>query len=862
MEVWAGAWPLEGGVEAFWQGLADKVRTWLAEQGVAPQEAVLLLPFVQQLPLARRAFGAGWAPRIETTRSLASALGPSPLARASEPSGDLATDSLLARQLLTQQGLSPAEMPGGERGLRLLCARVVELTHALMRRATELAPHEREAWWQTAQGLLQQRADQAPAWEGLLGNLALAWAQTAAAPATDRLFAHRAKAWILVEAGEPDLLARAVLKQSAVPSLLLSADDAPAPWLTLAKGRVQEDLAEDAQDLALRCAMQVLQAVPGERVALIALDRSLVRRVLALLQPYGLRIHDETGATLSAQSAAAALMHLLRAVLGGGLDDLLAWLKSPLAPQFIEAKALGELEGWARRQSVAQWRGVRSAPAPAQALLDGLRPRLERLGGGARSLGLWLQGLRDLLEQCGLEERLRTEPELLALGEALWLTRKPWPGSATEAVLQGVRIEAGDWLDWVDERLRTSATPSLVVADPQLFITPLSRALLRPFDRVLLAGCDAQSMALGRVAPALLSDSLAQRLGLAHHERAQAAQWQAFCQLLRAPAVCLLRARTAGSVHLEPGWPLRRLVALVGPLSGAADARSMQRLPEAPLVQAQVGLSGWLPEHWSAAAAETLRACPYRFFAQRRLRLREADELDEDADARDLGQGLHALLAALHEQPISSMEEGGARWQACAQALLQQQDDAQALGLAALLERWRVPYLAWWLGQVQAGQAVLEREWPVEAPVWADHADPALAALVWQGRIDRIDRVGAIDAGQRLLLDFKTGSASALRDKLKQAGEDTQLPFYAALLQAMGQPVSSASYIALDTKGQVNELSHPDLQTSAEQLREGLAADLLAIRAGQPLRALGEEAVCGFCEMRGLCRRDDWSAQP
>ena len=44
----------------------------------------------------------------------------------------------------------------------------------------------------------------------------------------------------------------------------------------------------------------------------------------------------------------------------------------------------------------------------------------------------------------------------------------------------------------------------------------------------------------------------------------------------------------------------------------------------------------------------------------------------------------------------------------------------------------------------------------------------------------------------------------------------------------------------------------------AAQLYEGMAHDLARIAAGEPLPALGEGSVCGWCDARGLCRKDFW----
>jgi hypothetical protein len=43
-------------------------------------------------------------------------------------------------------------------------------------------------------------------------------------------------------------------------------------------------------------------------------------------------------------------------------------------------------------------------------------------------------------------------------------------------------------------------------------------------------------------------------------------------------------------------------------------------------------------------------------------------------------------------------------------------------------------------------------------------------------------------------------------------------------------------------------------------LIEGVAIDITRLRGGAGLRALGEGSVCEWCDVRGLCRRDDWQA--
>jgi ATP-dependent helicase/nuclease subunit B len=113
----------------------------------------------------------------------------------------------------------------------------------------------------------------------------------------------------------------------------------------------------------------------------------------------------------------------------------------------------------------------------------------------------------------------------------------------------------------------------------------------------------------------------------------------------------------------------------------------------------------------------------------------------------------------------------------------------------------------------------------------------------------------------RLVLDYKTGNAQGLKQRLKDASEDTQLPFYVALLQAQGEGGDiQAAYLALDEADGPRLLPHDDVQASAALLIDAVGTELQRLRDGAPMPALGEGSICETCEARGLCRRDQWPA--
>lgn len=828
-------------IAGFWRRLAAVSAEWLASRGAAARDAVLLLPFAQQIAPARRAFAAqgGWAPLITTSHSLASSLGPSRLAAPGQISGDAAIDAFTAEGLLAGQTWAQALRGRDEKAYVAARARLVETAHALTRAASQRAPGERPAFFELAAERLALQAGGPGDLERALGLVALAWVQADdRAPPTDTLFSQRPSAWLVLEVGGPDALARA-LTAGEVPALCLHADvDLDAVPVTGTD--LQLARCADFETLAEQAATAVLQHLNAGRapVALLAQDRVAVRRVRTLLMRQGVPIHDETGWTLATTPAAAALMALLRAQLAqGGVDDWLAWMKSPLGAGF-EAGALRELEALCRRKG---WRETGPLDALGLPLWRDAREAAAALAGGPRKLGGWLADLGRVLRRLGsLAEVEGGEPLL----NALWISRNPWAGSAHEQVIGATRLRPDEFLAWVDATLEGAQFTPAEDAQPAVVVTPLARVLLRPFGAAVLPGADAATLAPAAPRNGVLSDADAQALGLPHLAAQREAQAWAFAQLLRLPAVTLLRCSHAGAEPLPASPLIERLEAAWGqPLPAWADARAAVALTSAP-VHRRAAVPQRLPAQLSASSIDALRNCPYQFFSRSLLGLREPDELDVELDKRDYGTWLHDVLRRFHE---SRTGDDRADLQAAAEAESAPLDAADFLPYRAAFERVLPRYISW-LTQTEADG---QRFQAGEVDRRCQPFDGPLAGVTLQGRIDRIDTTPA----GPLLLDYKTGRAKDLKDKLKTPLEDTQLAVYALLMDA--DPALQAAYLAMDEPDALVTVPHPEVSTTAQALREGLQADLAAVLAGQPLPALGEGRVCDYCEARGLCRKDD-----
>ncbi len=867
--------PLENGAGDLWPGLTAKSLAWAREHGVALRDAIVLLPFAQLLPLARRewAKSAGWMPRIETTQTLARSLGPASPADESQISFDAAVDRLRAQRLLPSQPWAGAWRRRDPRGFERAVAALVQTAHAVAASAATVAPAERELYWRRGRELLG--APSGPgATERLLARVAFEWAATSAPPATDGLFALRPSAWIVVQAGGSDALADQLLARADGPCLRLDTD-APleAPFADVAgTADVCLALCADFEAEAQHSAAQVLThlAAGTKPVALIAQDRLLVRRVRALLARQHVPIVDETGWKLSTTRAGAAIASLLRAAQPRATtDEWLDWLKSCAYawPGIANAStALQALETELRRRAWTAAPAVNAAQfadaaaalwRAAVALIDALQ------GPRARSLAGWLDGLRQALQNCGAWTLLGDDDAGRQAVAALHLS-----GAAGDLLGGEHPMSFDEFTRWVDDALEeVSFLPeasATTAGDVAVVITPLARAMLRPFAAVVFAGVDERR--LGTTAPPhpLLGDALLAALGLPDSTQRRNAETLAFAQLLHAPRVTLLRRLDDGGEPLAASPLIERLgLALAqagrGHIAAATDVRGLVTLPCHGVPHPQPVAPSLLPARLSASACEALRACPYRFFALRLLALRAAEELDDEVEKRDYGTWLHAVLQRFHatrSEPASpAIEEARLHEIALQQRQQMALDPAAFLPYAATFARFAPRYIEWLHERDREGAQWLDVEVELKA------LPPAWAGVEMHGVIDRVDSVHGAGGPVTQLIDYKTGSAQALRAMLKRPQEDTQLAFYAALMAQQSHAAGDigALYLPLDDADAIKPIEHKNVEATARQLVEGIGRDLAQLRAGAPMPALGEGRTCEFCEVRGLCRRDHWA---
>ena len=825
------------GVLNAWQGLLARIDAELRQLAAHPARSVVLLPYAQLMPLAARLWAAqfpdAFAPRFETTRNWATRAGwftPGP----HDLSFDHGRDLLTAAALLEGAGLAAQRA--------LLAGPLVEQATQLGQIAASLPPALRPDWAEQARGALPPVGDGPLALEAAVGRIAIAWAG-GSDYATDVLFAPRVAdaldALLIVPGLLPDPLTETLAEHYFEKAVLLQ------PESDAALGHIALHTCADAEDEAERAAACVLRQIEVGRVpvALIAGDRLLTRRINALLIERGAQLRDETGWKLSTTHAAAQLMAALHACAPrASTDEVLDWLK--LAPAF-DARQQRALERSLRRDAVRGW--------PQAALLTGDQPLTQHIESlrapmiAARSLVDWLPALRTLLQGCGLWPLLAADVAGNAVIDALGLSDealadwRDWPAAQR-------RMGLAEFTRWVGEALEAASFRPPHPAAAQVVVLPLTQLLGRPFASLVLPGADEQRLPAAPEPPGPWSAAQRQALHLPTREDLRDAQAAAWALALRVPQVDVLWRHTDDSGEPLLPSPLVQSLQLQELAALGAEGREARFIQIRPTERPQPRGDALPTQPLSASGYEMLRACPYRFFALRQLGLAEEGELDVDIDKRDWGNWLHDTLRGFHEALRVAPDADrltliDAAAEAATEALGPGLEPGEFMPFAVAWPTLRDAYLQW-LAKHEAGGAQFK--------LAEESIDTQRGPLRLKGQIDRIDEV---TDGATLLIDYKTEPLARTRDRIKAGNEDTQLPFYALL---SGADAPRAAYLNLAEREVPSLHELPELPVLAAQLYEGMAYDLARIAAGEPLPALGEGSVCGWCDARGLCRKDFW----
>jgi ATP-dependent helicase/nuclease subunit B len=673
---------------------------------------------------------------------------------------------------------------------------------------------------------------------------------------------------------------------------------------------------EDQAQAIVSLIVQRRDAQPQARVALIALDRRLARRVNALLTRLGLPVRDEAGWLLSTTRAAASLQAVFEALgVQPSSDAMLDLLKQAGVADAagLDAVVLETIETDVRAAQLADVRAWRSwavrqeGPTARrhQHALDSMAEALRSLRApGPFTVASWADRLLNGLHQLGLAQAWSADAAGLQIINLLQTQAQD------HRTARAVQLEQKDYVSWLRLVLEAAAfrpVPDAVddsaERSPAVHVLALRDALLRPWDLCILGGADASNLPAMPDAPGGLGDQACSLLGLPTREQRRNQTVQTAVKLVLGCNQLVVFEAPTRPDHPGPS-PLLELWrwAMGGlekrPHAAAFPARqvfpsgrwpswvleSQHTCVKVPRPQAAPTAPLDIPIRWSPSAYADLRACPYRFFARRVLHLVEDEDLLPDFTKRDFGNTLHHILEQFHQQQTG--RDPASNQELIDRIASEAWSHAGALAepFAAAWPAVRDNYLDWLQGwraqgwETQGEEQSLRRV--IDSDTTAARADTSAQpsvdaeALRLEGRIDRIDQRGA----ERFALDYKTGDPQALKARMKRTAEDTQLLCYALLLGADADDAGTgteprgptarariaAGYLVVSER---RDPEHTDPATELawkpEDLREQstlllaqMRHDWHALRAGQAMPALGEPPICDHCEARGLCRRD------
>ena len=594
-------------------------------------------------------------------------------------------------------------------------------------------------------------------------------------------------------------------------------------------------------------------------IGIVALDRLAARRLRALLERDAILLQDETGWAFPTTVISHVIDRWQTLVADDFYHrDMLDFLASPHClndiPEAVRRPALARLQAiYARThgvQGLATIRRHAEAEPEVRAILERVLTASRLFDDRPRPLADWQARLSKMFILMGIAPALESDNAGRRLRQLLDEMESAVRADAT-------RYRRSEWAAWLAMGLDAAIFQESDIRSP-VRLTHLTAARLRDFDALLVVGCDARHLP-SDAPPGLLTDAVRSDLGLPgraeEEERMQAALGDA---ISRSGQVLLTwQAQIEGEANGEAASV--RLLDTVHQLAWGAGLmhrpwRYGAALPtDLPMPKAPAAaILPRLPERLSASAWQSLVNCPYQYFVRYGLGLREMDEVAEAMEKKDHGECVHRILADFHALHPSLQRDQRDVLLVELQALSQRHFAAWArrdLLAEAWQARWDAvlpAYLDWAIAHSEQGYRCIEREEPHTQPLRL--ADGQFIQLY--GRLDRCD----LGPDGSIVIDYKTQAKATLRRYIQPDQEAVQLPFYGVLTKAVG-----AMFVGVDDAAQVNgyAAATPFAETVAAEL-ERLQTVFSAIAAGQPLPANGPETVCKYCEVRGVCRKDDW----
>ena len=653
---------------------------------------------------------------------------------------------------------------------------------------------------------------------------------------------------------------------------------------------------EEARAVDIQVRQWLLQGKTN--IGIVTENRVLARRVRALLDRSNIIIQDLAGWALSTTRFAGLVEHWLQCIEENfSYLPFLDIIKSPhcfpeidieqqqhAAYRFehdlvTDENVMADLEAY-RKASQDRCARLAEYMQADNTLLNNIfklteqaaEPLVNCLGSQSLPAEKYINALQASLEKIGLYSALNNDAagqEIINIIQAM----------ANIQQGRSIHISWQEFRLWFGTQIETARFRP-ANGGQSVKLMGLSQAQLQNFDAVIIAGLEHDILPGHSHTHTFFNDAVKYELNLPTSTDVKNEKFYHFRYLLSCAPVQLLTARKAQHgepVNLSPWLELIRtahhimqqdiddteLAALASNTQNQVYNSETDALP-GTTVQPRPSINpDMLPEHLSASAYQQLIDCPYRFFAERCLRLKPIDEIRLQLSKADFGQRVHKCLEAFHRDvdnlpgPFTQPINEATREQAV--ALLNELGDRvfrndirvhyehqawlkQWLAIVPKFVDWLIPHAVQW--QLQNIESVKE--------VTLELANQRVMKLT--GTLDRID---SKQAGTGII-DYKTGQTGS-QSQVK-AGEVVQLPFYALLAEDAQAPILQVSYLALGREKVKEAATIKDdiLKELVTNERQRLIEILNAIHNHAPLPAWGDDKTCDRCDMEGLCRKESW----
>ncbi len=693
-------------------------------------------------------------------------------------------------------------------------------------------------------------------------------------------------------AGAPMVVRASIAPNEAVVSK-------PEQQTVQALDTVQGYSAHDVEDEAGAALAKLRQwLIEGKRnIAVVALDRQAARRLRALAEREQILMSDEVGWPYSTTVSATAVMRWLEARRDGFYHaTLIDLLKSPfifadrdeswgrariktavLAIEHAQRRA-GVVSGLLRVREALQSIHPDAINAKIRgdgiALLDCVIEADRTFTSSRRPAAEWMKTLLESLATLGLQTGLAHD----AAGKGLL---EHFANAQRDVATSRVNLSMSEFTDWLRSQMESARFRDQSIDSP-VVVTSLEATRYRQFEAVLLIGAAAGNLPGKPADSGIFNQSVRRSLGLStFSDELQTITHDLFGLLARSPA-CWISWQGSGNggsgggsgdaqnpspwvaaLLLESKRRFGKSMLVANPEKTLARKPALARHSKALASRpAPILASRQVPLKISASGYQSLIDCPYQFFSRAVLRLREPDDVREEMEKRDFGEFVHDILNRFHQRfpQISTVDSDDAK-----AALL---EETAAVFAAALAQNFTAR--AWRLQWESAIDAYLQWQGEREAGGWHWQAGELTSGfnleleggqvLRIEGRIDRMDQRIVESVAESAVIDYKARAHSLLKNKLKDPGEDVQLPVYVALAEAAHpeRAVTEAAYLSIERNG-VKPAVYPDAQHAGQTHVLRLQRVFEQMHAQTPLPAQGIDQVCEYCEARGLCRRDHWN---